>query len=170
MLFITAPAWLRWVLGLNVRRSIPIVFCLLVPMVARANPYILNPSSLIAFGVVAFWALVVEAGLVALLLTFAGLVPLKVFGGFFVANVAVFLFVFCPLQQRIALPLLEAMVVVIDAASIKVLSRFSAFQDDSFRSLGWLFAGLTSLAGNAASFWIGVIASGSPWEMHGAGE
>jgi len=80
---------------------------MLMPVVARANPYILNPSSLIAFGVVAFWALVVEAGLVALLLAFAGLAPLKVFVGFFVANVAVFLLVFCLLQQRIALPLLD---------------------------------------------------------------
>ncbi len=155
--------------GLNVRR-IPIILFLLMPVVAHANPYILNPSSLIAFGVIAFWALVVEAGIVALLLAFAGLAPLKVFGGFFVANVVVFLFIFCPLQQRIALPFLEAIVVIIDTTSIKLLSRISALQGESFRGLGWLFAGLTSLAGNATSFWIGVIASGSPWEMHGTVE
>jgi hypothetical protein len=152
------------------RRWIFIVLCVLMPAVARANPYVLNPSSLIAFGVVAFWALIVEAGIVALLLTFSGLAPLRVFGGFFFANVVVFIFVFCPLQQRIPLPLLEAIVVVIDAASIKLLSRFSAFQGESYRSVGWLFAGLTSLAGNAASFFVGVIASGSPWEMHGTGD
>jgi hypothetical protein len=151
------------------RRWIFIVLCVLVPGVARANPYVLDPSSLIAFGVVAFWALIVEAGIVALLLTFAGLAPLRVFGGYFLANAAVFMFVFWPLQQHVALPLLEAVVVVIDAASIKLLSKFAPFQGDSYRSVGWLFAGLTSLAGNAASFFVGVIASGSPWEMHGAG-
>jgi hypothetical protein len=51
----------RWVL---------IVLGVLIPMAARANPYILNPSSLIAFGVVAISALIVEAGIVALMLAF----------------------------------------------------------------------------------------------------
>jgi hypothetical protein len=152
------------------RRWMPIVLCLLMPLAARANPYVLNPSSMIAFGVVAFGALVVEAGIVALILAFAGMAPLKVFVGFLVANVAVFLFVFWPLQLRIALPLLEAMVVVIDAASIKLLSMLPMFQGDSFRSVSWLFASITSLTGNAASFWVGVMASGSPWEMHGTGD
>lgn len=154
----------------SMRRWIPIVLCLLMPLVARANPCIINPSSLIAFGIVAFWALVVEAGIVALLLTFSGLAPLKVFVGFFLANVAVFLFVFCPLQQRMALPLLEAMVVAIDAVSIKILSSLSGFQGESYRRVSWLFAGFVSLAGNAASFFVGVIASGAPWEQHSLGE
>ena len=145
-------------------------FFALIPLVGRANPCIINPSSLIAFGIVAFWALVVEAGIVALLLTFSGLAPLKVFGGFFFANVAVFLFVFCPLQPRMALPLLEAMVVAIDAVSIKILAAFPGFQGESYRRVSWLFAGFTSLAGNAASFCIGIIASGSPWEEHHPGE
>jgi hypothetical protein len=135
-------------------------------MLARANPYILNPSSLIAFGVIAFWALVIEAGIVALLLAFAGLSPLRVFGAFLVANLVVFLFVFYPLQNRMSLPLLESFVVIIDALAIKVLSKWSAFQSDSYRNLSWLAAGLTSLVGNASSFFIGVIASGKPWEMH----
>ena len=103
----------------------------------------------------------------ALLLTFAGLAPLRLFGVFLVANLAVFVFVFYPLQNRIALPLLESFIVIIDAASIKILSKCSAFQRDSFQSLSWLAAGLTSVAGNASAFFIGVIASGSPWEMHG---
>ena len=56
-------------------RRILILLCLLAPVVARANPVILNPSSLLAFGFVAFAALVVEAGIVALVLTFAGVAP-----------------------------------------------------------------------------------------------
>jgi len=139
---------------------------MLTPVLARANPYILNPSSLIAFAVVAFWALVVEAGIVALLLTFAGLSPLRTFGAFLAANLLVFVFVFCPLQNRISLALLESFVVIIDAASIKILSKWSAFQRDSYQNLSWLAAGLISLIGNAASFFVGIIASGSPWEMH----
>ena len=115
------------------RRGIFILLCVLTPMVARANPYILNPSSLIAFGVVAFWALIVEAGLVALLLAWVGLAPLRMFGAFFFTNAAVFLLVFWPLQQRVALPVLEALVVAIDAVSIKLLSKIAVFQGDSYR-------------------------------------
>src|SRR5438105_3728129 len=45
---------LTFALSLTMRPWIPIVLCVLMPVVARANPYILNPSSLLAFGVVAF--------------------------------------------------------------------------------------------------------------------
>ena len=155
------PLMCRWVL---------IVLGVLIPMAARANPYILNPSSLIAFGVVAISALIVEAGIVALMLAFVGLAPLRMFGGFLFANVTVFLFIFWPLQQRVPLPLLEVVVMVIDAASIILLSKLAFFQGDSYRNVGWLFAGLASLAGNAASFCVGVMASGEPWKMHGVGE
>ena len=152
------------------RRWVFIVICVLLPMVMRANPYIVNPSSLIAFGVVAASALIVEAGVVALLLAFAGLAPLRMFVGFLLANVAIFMFIFWPLQGRVSLPVLEALVVIIDAACIKLLSKLAVFQGDSYRNVGFLFAGATSLAGNAVSFCIGVMASGKPWKVHEIGE
>jgi hypothetical protein len=152
--------------GINLRRYIPIALCSLLPLTARANPVILDPSSLIAFGVVAFWALVIEAAVVALLLTFSGLAPLRIFGGFFVTNLAVFCFFFYPLLRRIPLPALEALVVAVDGAAIKLLSSLGSFQQDEFRGVTWLRAGLVALVGNVASFFVGVIASGSPWEKH----
>jgi hypothetical protein len=153
--------------GSIMRGWIIILLSVLVPVVARANPYILDPSSLIAFGAVALWALIVETGIVALLLVFRGLSPLRMFCGYFLTNVTVFIFVFCPLRDHLALPILEALVVAIDAAFIILLSKFAAFQGDSYRKVSWWFACLTSLAGNAASFFVGAIASGAPWEMHG---
>ena len=152
------------------RRWFAIILGMLIPIAARANPYVLDPSSLIAFGVVAFFALIVEAGIVALVLTFAGRVPIRVFFGYLLANIAVFILVFWPLQQRLSLPALEALVVLIDAISIWLLAKVPAFQGDSYRQVGWIFAGITSLVGNAASFFIGVLASGEPWKMHEAGE
>lgn len=151
------------------RRWLFIILGLLIPMVARADPYVLNPSSLIAFGVISIFALVVEAGIVALLLIFAGLAPIRFFIGFLFANVAVFLFVFCPLRQRLPVPVLETLVVLFDATSIWLLSRVPALQGDSYRRVSWVFAGIASLIGNAASFCIGVMASGEPWKMHDAG-
>jgi hypothetical protein len=152
------------------RRWLVIIFSVLIPMVARANPCILNPSSLIAFGVVAVFALIVEAGIVALLLTFAGMATGKTFFGYLVANIAVFLFVFWPLQQRLPLPTLEILVVFIDATSIWLLSKIQALQGDSYRKVGWMFAGVTSLIGNAASYFVGVMASHVQPKPLGAGE
>jgi hypothetical protein len=152
---------------MNTRRFL-LVLGILIPIAARANPYVINPSSMIAFGVVSFFALVVEAGLVALLLVFAGVAPVKMFFGFLFANIAVFLFIFWPLQQHLSLPALEGLIVIIDATSIWLLSKMPAFQGDSFRGVGWLLAGITSLVGNAASYFIGVMASGTPWKVHDA--
>jgi len=148
------------------RRWLIIALCVLFPFAARANPYILNPSSLLAFAVVAFMALIVEAGIVALVLLFAGLSPLRLFGAFWLTNCAIFFFLFCPLQQRLSLPLLEALVVLTDAICIKMLSKIPALQGDTYSNLGWMFAGFTSLAGNAASLCIGMMASGEPWKVH----
>jgi hypothetical protein len=144
------------------RRWLLVVICLLIPVVARANPVVVNPASFIALGVVALSALTIEAGLVALILAFAGLAPFKVFVAFFLANVVVFIFVFCPLRHHMALPFLEALVIVIDAISIKLLSKVGSFQSESYRRVSWSFAGVTSLVGNAASFFVGVVASGFP--------
>jgi hypothetical protein len=68
-------------LGSNMRQRIVIVLALFVPLVVRANPVIINPASLIAFWVVAFMALMVEAGIVALLLAFRGVTPVACFRG-----------------------------------------------------------------------------------------
>ena len=146
-------------------RRILILLCLLAPVVARANPVILNPSSLLAFGFVAFAALVVEAGIVALVLTFAGVAPCRFFIGYFFANLAVFLFVFCPLLERGTFPwfVLEIFVVAIDATAIKGLSQFDLLQGDNYRGVGWRLAGSAAVIGNGVSFFVGMIANGAPW-------
>jgi len=110
---------------------------LLVPLAASANPVMLDPSSLLAFYVVAFWAFVVEAGIVALLLTFRGVAPLRVFIGYFIANAAIFFFLFQPLLERSSSPpvlVLEALVVLVDGLVIKLLVTLAAFQDDNYET------------------------------------
>ena len=120
------------------KRWILTFICLIAPMVAQANPVILNPSSLLAFGFVAFGALVVEAGVVALVLILAGVEPWRFFVGFFFINIAVFFFIFSPLLQHGAFPwfLLEILVVVLDALAIKWLSRLELLQGDGYRGVG----------------------------------
>jgi hypothetical protein len=137
-----------------------------MPLVVFANPVILDPSSLLAFGIVAFWALIVEAGVVALLLTFQGLNPLRIFIAYGATNVLVFLFVFEPLlnQEWSSVPALEILVVLLDGLAIKLLTCLSAFQGDDFKGVSWLHSFIIFCIGNAASYFIGNIASHKPWE------
>jgi hypothetical protein len=140
----------------------------LTPSIASANPVMLNPSSLLAFCVVAFWAMVVEAGVVALLLAFRGAAALPVFGGYFVLNGAVFLFLFQPLitgSRSLPVPVLEAMVVMVDAAAIKLLLSLNPFQADGYRGVSWFRSIVISGIGNALSYLVGYIATRRPWEM-----
>ncbi len=132
-----------------------------VPCIAYANPVVINPASLLAFWVVVFFALVVEAGISALVVTFSGMSPLRVFFGFLVGNAAIYLFAFRPLleQERIPLTALEFGVLAADAAVIKFLSGFEVFQSDSFTKLSWWRALMAAGAGNAFSYFIGRVAS-----------
>jgi hypothetical protein len=150
------------------RRRTLIALGLLTPFVARANPYILNPSSFLAFCTVAFWALVVESGIVALLLTVSGLATFRAFLALLVLNLAVFIFGFWPLvdEHRLPIAVLELLVVAVDGTSIKLVASFEFFQGNGFRGVSWRRAGVISLIGNAASFFVGVIASGAPWRIH----
>jgi hypothetical protein len=140
----------------------------LMPTIANANPVILNPSSLLAFCVVAFWAMVVEAGIVALLLAFRGAAVLPVFGGYFLLNGAVFLFLFQPLlvgSRSLPVPVLEGLVVLVDAAAIKLLVALNPFQGDGYRGVSWFRSVVASGIGNALSYVVGYIATRKPWEI-----
>jgi hypothetical protein len=151
-----------------IRRSLTAV-CLLVPLVASANPVILNPASLIAFYVVALWAFVVEAGVVALLLAFRGIDPLRVFLAYFIANASVFFCLFQPLLEGSSRPpvlALEALVVLVDGLAIKLLVTLVAFQGDNYRGVSWLRSTVISGIGNTLSYFVGYIATQTPWISH----
>ena|SRR5579864_6176770 len=151
------------------RRRILITACLFLPLVASANPVMLNPSSLLAFCVVAFWAFVVEAGVVALLLAFRGVATLRVFMAYFVANAAVFIFLFQPLlMSSTSLPVLalEALVVLIDGLVIKLLVTLAVLQGDNYRGVTWLRSTIISGIGNGLSYFIGYVATQRSWESH----
>jgi len=76
---------------------------LMLPLIARANPVMINGQSLIAFGIVAFWALVIESGIATLALVSSGVLIVPSFGTFIAANLAVFLLAFLPLTGRVSL-------------------------------------------------------------------
>jgi hypothetical protein len=124
----------------------------------------LDPVSLIAFGYVALGAFIVESGVAALLLLGCGLLPHRVLLVLFLYNAVVFFFIFNPLIQR-SFPWQagEALIVVMDAIAIKFLPNFDWLQTSSGQYLGWKRAFIVSVAVNSISFFVGVIASGTPW-------
>ncbi len=142
------------------RQFIFIVPLLLVASTVRANPVMLDGGSLVAFPIVAVSALVLEAGVVALLLTLSGLAPVPAFGGYFLTNLFVFVSLFSArlLGHTIPIPLFELIAVVADGICIKLLTAFDVFQGDDFQGVSWLRAGLISCAGNATSFFVGAAA------------
>jgi hypothetical protein len=153
----------------GIRSRTLITLALGLPLVAHANPVVLDPSSLLAFYAVAFWSLVVEAGLVALLLTVRGVAPLRIFIAYFCTNAAVFFFLFEPLlegNRSPPVPVLEALVVLIDGLAIKVLVTIPALQGDAYRGVSWLRSTVISGLGNGLSYFIGYIATQKPWEIH----
>jgi len=151
--------------------SARIVIAVLVflPVIARANPVMIDGQSLIAFGIVAFWALVIESGIATLALVSSGLLIVPTFGTLIVANVALFLLGFLPLTGRVSLWLLEPGVVLADALLLKLVASAPFLQGGEFVGVSWRRALVAALLGNASSFFIGVIGSGAPWIVHETG-
>jgi hypothetical protein len=148
------------------KRTVIIAIVCLAPLVAFANPYVLNPSSLLAFWVVVFWAFVVESGIVALVLAWKGMSALRVFWSYFFCNAMVYFFLFSPLADRgWPISILEFLVVCLDGLAIIVFSKISALQSDNYRGVKWWNALVISLAGNSASYCVGFIANRKPWEI-----
>ena len=147
--------------GSAIVRRILTAICLLIPLVASANPAVSMSSSPTFFAVV-FWAFVVEAGIVAWLLAFRGVAPLRIFIADLVANAAVFFLLFQPLLRGSnSFPVLELelLVVLIDGLVIKVLVMLTSFQGGSFRGVSWRRSILTCGIGNAFSYFVGYIAT-----------
>ncbi len=153
----------------DMRRPLSIALLLLLPLAARANPVMVDGQSLIAFGIVAFWALVIESSIATLALVSSGILIVPSFIALIVANVAVFLFAFMPLTSRVSLWVLEPGVVLADALAIKLLLSAPFLQGAGFLGVSWRRALVASLLGNATSLFIGVLGSHAPWIVHEAG-
>lgn len=59
----------------DMRAPLIIAALVMFPVIARANPVMIDGQSLIAFGIVAFWALVIESGIATLALVSSGVSP-----------------------------------------------------------------------------------------------
>ena len=151
------------------RARLAIAVLVMMPLIVRANPVAIDGQSLIAFGIVAFWALVIESGIATLTLISSGIMIVPSFGTLVVANISLFLFAFLPLTSRVSLWFLEPGVVLADAFLIKLVVSAPFVQGGSFVGVSWRRALVASLLGNVASYFVGALASHSPWIVHDPG-
>ena len=151
------------------RAFLTIALLLILPFMARANPVQIDGQSAIAFGIVAFWALIVESGLVTFALVSRGVMIMPTFVTLIAANLLVFIFAFLPLSGQASLWFLEPGVVVADAVLIRLAMCAVFVQGSNFVGITWRRAFAASLLGNSASFFAGVLASGAPWIVHDHG-
>jgi hypothetical protein len=152
---------------MDTKAGVLIAALLLMTFIARANPVMFEPQSLIAFGIVAFWALVIESAIVTLSLLNRGILVVRSFITLIVANAVVFVFAFLPLSSHVSLWILEPGVVLADALVIKLLMAGDLLQGSGFLGVSWRRALLASFLGNSTSFFIGLIGSRTPWFSHG---
>ena len=146
-----------------------IVFLLTCPCGLQANPVMVDGQSLIAFGIVAFWALIVESGIATIAIFSSGVLVVPSFITLVAANGMLFLFGFLPLTDRVSLWILEPGVVLGDALIIRILTCAPFLQGGDFIGVSWRRSLVASLLGNLASFFIGVIGSRAPWIVHDMG-
>src|SRR5437867_1356262 len=151
------------------RKRLLLVALIGMPFALKANPVSIDGQSLMAFGIVAFWALVIESAIATMALISRGVLILPVFGTLVIANLGVFLLAFLPLSGRVPLWLLEPAVVAADAVLIKLLVSAPVFQGSNYVGVSWRRVCVASALGNAASYFIGVIGSHSPWIVHETG-
>jgi hypothetical protein len=142
------------------RRIFIVVLFVLVASVAHANPVGVDAGSVSAFPIVAVFALLVEAGVVALLLSRSGVESPQVFVGYFVMNLVVFISLFVSFTPYHMTHILgfESLSVAADSICIKWLTAIETFRGDDSQGVSWLQALLISCAGNVTSFLVGLSA------------
>lgn len=155
--------------GVTMKVRLVIAVLSMFPVIAPANPVMIDGQSLIAFGIVAFWALVIESGIATLALVSSGVLIVPSFATLIVANVSVFLFAFLPLTGRVSLWFLEPGIILADALLLKLVVSAPFLQGGGFVGVSWRRALLASLLGNAASFVVGLLGSGAPWIVNETG-
>lgn len=126
---------------------------------ACANPTVIpDPLNIVSYVMVLGSATAIEAGAITLLLLFWGLEP-RLYVAFAAGNLALYFIAFLPMLGSVNLWISELTIVVLDAALIKLLTRFDALRGDTFRPVKWPWAFAIAAVGNISSWYIGSVAT-----------
>ena len=145
------------------KRFALVLFILVTATIACANPCIQSPTSIVAAIVVVIAALFLEIFITTGVLLFSGMALAPTFLALIIGNTGSYVGVLSPLFYYFEahIVLVELAVVSVEAAFIKLICLFAAFQLDSFDGLKWRYAFLSAILGNASSYYIGTLIGAS---------
>jgi hypothetical protein len=135
-----------------------IIFVLLFPAVAFANPARFGPFGSIKMFIVLGSAFGAEVSLITVILFFCHIEPVPAFFTVLAGNLAIYFALFLPILSSFDnLLIAEVVIVATDGAFIKAISQFDTFQMEDFKGLKWPTALIIAAAGNALSYYIGTV-------------
>jgi hypothetical protein len=102
-----------------------------------------------------------EVLLVATILFFCHMAVVPLLIALFTGNIVMYFVIFQPVLLATGnVPASEAVIVAVEGAFIKMLSRFDTFQLEDFRGLKWRTALIIAAAGNLLSYYSGTVIGG----------
>ena len=136
-----------------------ILFLLLYPAnIAFANPAFFDPLTDIPYIIALGSAIAVEVCLTVIILFFFDMSPKPVFFALYAGNLIAYFAVFLPLLDALSsLFVVEAIIVAVDGALIKLISLHETFQLDTFTKLKWKYAFIAAAIGNFVSYSVGAV-------------
>jgi hypothetical protein len=102
-----------------------------------------------------------EVLLVTTILFFCHMAVVPLLIALFAGNVVMYFVIFLPVLSATGnVPASEAVIVAVEGAFIKMLSRFNIFQLEDFRGLKWRTALMIAAVGNLLSYYSGTVIGG----------
>jgi multisubunit Na+/H+ antiporter MnhG subunit len=140
-----------------------ILIALLFPATtAFANPVIVwTPLDGVTALIIYVSSFGAEVLLVATILYFCHMALKPLLITLFIGNIVMYFVVFQPVLSATGnVPISEAVIVIVEGAFIKMLSSLDVFQLEDFKGLKWITAMIIAAAGNALSYYSGVVIGG----------
>jgi hypothetical protein len=130
--------------------------------VVFANPTIMpNPINWVRSVILYGSCFGLEVLLVTTILFFCHMAVVPLLIALFIGNTVMYFVIFQPvLSATENVPVSEVVIVLVEGAFIKILSRFDFFQLDDFKGLKWITAIIIAAVGNALSYYSGVVIGG----------
>ena len=145
-------------MGAKIEKWIILFFLLYPANVAFANPVFFDPITDVPYIMALGSAIAVEVCLTAIILLFFDMSPKPVFFALYAGNLAAYFAVFLPLLDALSsLLIVEAIIVAVDGALIKLISLHDTFHLDTFIKLKWKYAFIAAGIGNLVSYSVGAV-------------
>ena len=146
----------------DMKKWVVLIAVLFPATIAFANPVIVpNPINWVKLVIIYVSSFGVEVLLITTILFFFHMAVTPLLIALFTGNVLMYFVIFQPILSATGnVPASEAVIIAVEGAFIKMLSRFDIFQLEDFKGLKWITAFIIAAVGNAMSYSAGNIIGG----------